>query len=29
VSTLDVTEAGPLAGDIEAAMAPRRRTRLA
>jgi DNA-binding transcriptional MocR family regulator len=29
VSTLDVTEADRLAGDIEAAMAPRRRTRLA
>jgi DNA-binding transcriptional MocR family regulator len=29
VSTLDVAEAGRLAGDIEAAMAPRRRTRLA
>jgi DNA-binding transcriptional MocR family regulator len=29
VSTLDVTEAGRLAGDVEAAMAPRRRTRLA
>ena len=29
VSTLDVGEAGGLAGDIEAAMAPRRRTRLA
>jgi DNA-binding transcriptional MocR family regulator len=29
VSTLDVTEADRLAGDVEAAMAPRRRTRLA
>jgi DNA-binding transcriptional MocR family regulator len=29
VSTLDVAEAARLAGDIEAAMAPRRRTRLA
>jgi hypothetical protein len=29
VSTLDVAEADRLAGDIEAAMAPRRRTRLA
>ena len=29
VSTLEVTEADRLAGDIEAAMAPRRRTRLA
>jgi DNA-binding transcriptional MocR family regulator len=29
VSTLDVAEAGRLAGDVEAAMAPRRRTRLA
>jgi DNA-binding transcriptional MocR family regulator len=29
VSTLDVAEAGRLAGDIEAAKAPRRRTRLA
>jgi hypothetical protein len=29
VSTLDVAEAGRLAGDIEAAMASRRRTRLA
>jgi DNA-binding transcriptional MocR family regulator len=29
VSALDVAEAGRLAGDIEAAMAPRRRTRLA
>jgi hypothetical protein len=29
VSTLDVAEAGRLAGDIEAAMALRRRTRLA
>ncbi|HEV3462500.1 MAG TPA: aminotransferase class I/II-fold pyridoxal phosphate-dependent enzyme [Actinomycetota bacterium] len=29
VSTLDVAEAGRLAGDIEAALAPRRRTRLA
>ena len=29
VSTLDVGEADGLAGDIEAAMAPRRRTRLA
>jgi hypothetical protein len=29
VSTLEVTEADRLAGDIGAAMAPRRRTRLA